>query len=83
MKSANLTIKQWGNTLAVRIPAAVAKAAQIEINQPIQVIAEKGQVIIKPIGPAKPSLAEKLMRFDPARHGGEAMATRKVGAETG
>ncbi len=83
MKSANLAIKQRGNNFAVRIPAAVAKAAQIELDQPIQVIADKGQVIIKPIGPAKPSLAQKLIRFDPARHGSEAMATRDAGAETG
>ena len=83
MKPKNLTVMQWRNNLAVRIPAAVLKAAQIGLDQPMQVIADKGQVIIKPIGPRKPSLAEKLMRFDPARHGGEAMATRKIGAETG
>ena len=81
MKSANLTIKRWGNSLGVRIPAAVAKAAQIELDQSVQVIADEGRVIIKPIGSRRFSLAEKLARFDPARHGGEAMAARKVGAE--
>jgi antitoxin MazE len=81
MKSANLTIKQWGNSLGVRIPAAVAKAAQFELDQPVQVVAEEGRVVIKPIGSRKLSLAEKLERFDPARHSGEEMATRKVGVE--
>ena len=76
-----LTIKQWGNSLGVRIPAAVAKAARIELDQLVQVIADDGQVIVKPIGLRKLSLAEKLARFDPARHGGEVMAARKVGAE--
>ena len=65
----------------MRIPAAVAKAARIELDQPVQVIADDGQVIVKPIGLSKLSLAEKLARFDPARHGGEVMAARKVGAE--
>ena len=65
----------------MRIPAAVAKAARIELDQPVQVIADDGQVIVKPIGLRKLSLAEKLARFDPARHGGEVMAARKVGAE--
>jgi antitoxin MazE len=81
MKCAILTIKQWGNSLGVRIPAAVARAAKIELDQPVQVIADEGRVIIKPIGTRKLSLADKLARFDPTRHGGEAMATRKVGAE--
>jgi antitoxin MazE len=81
MKSAILTIKQWGNSLGVRIPAAVARAAKIELDQPVQVIADEGRVIITPIGTRKLSLADKLARFDPTRHGGEAMATRKVGAE--
>jgi hypothetical protein len=36
---------------------------------------------MKPIGPRKLTLAEKLERFDPAKHGGETMATAPIGAE--
>jgi hypothetical protein len=36
---------------------------------------------MKPIGPRKLTLAEKLERFDPAKHGGEMMATAPIGAE--
>jgi len=36
---------------------------------------------MKPIRPRKPTLAERLARFDPAKHGGEAMATGPIGAE--
>jgi antitoxin MazE len=81
MKAVNLTVRQWGNSLGVRIPAAIAKAARIELDQPVRVMADDGKVIIQPIGERKLSLAEKLDRFDPARHGGEVMVTGRVGAE--
>jgi len=36
---------------------------------------------VKPIRPHKPTLAERLERFDPAKHSGEAMITGPIGAE--
>lgn len=38
-------------------------------------------VTVKPIRPRKLTLAEKLAKFDPTTHGGEAMATGRIGAE--
>ena len=38
-------------------------------------------VTVKPVGPRKLMLAEKLAKFDPATHGGEAMATGRIGVE--
>jgi antitoxin MazE len=34
-RSARLTIQQWGNSLAVRIPAVVARSAHFEAGQEI------------------------------------------------
>lgn len=42
---------------------------------------EDGRVIITPLDHAEPTLEERLAKFDPARHGGETMATDMVGAE--
>ncbi|CAG4904231.1 AbrB/MazE/SpoVT family DNA-binding domain-containing protein [Paraburkholderia gardini] len=80
-KTATLTIQQWGNSLAVRIPAAVARSAHFEVGQEVEVTTEEVGVTVKPVGPRKLTLAEKLAQFDPAKHGGEAMATGRVGAE--
>ncbi|KQR87348.1 PbsX family transcriptional regulator [Burkholderia sp. Leaf177] len=80
-KTATLTIQQWGNSLAVRIPAAVARSAHFEVGQEVEVTTEEVGVSVKPIGPRKLTLAEKLERFDPAMHGGESMKTSAVGAE--
>jgi antitoxin MazE len=42
-------VKKWGNSLAVRLPAAVMEAAQLALDQPVEVRAENGRVIIEPV----------------------------------
>jgi antitoxin MazE len=80
-KTARLTIQQWGNSLAVRIPAQVARSAHFQVGQEVEVTAQESGVTVTPIGPRKLTLAQKLELFDPAVHGGEAMSTEPVGAE--
>ena len=81
MPEAILDIKRWGNNLGVRLPAAVAKAAHLHVDQRVRVSVEEGRVVIVPVGNAPLNLEQPLARFDPSRHGGEAMATRPLGAE--
>lgn len=80
-KSATLTVQQWGNSLAVRIPAAVAKSARFKVGQPVEVSAQDSNVLVRPIGEPRLTLAQKLAAFDPEIHGGEAMAVRPLGNE--
>ena len=80
-KTATLTVQQWGNSLAVRIPAAVARSARFRVGQPVEVSAQDSIVLVRAIGTPKLTLAQKLSAFDSAVHGGEAMATRPVGNE--
>jgi antitoxin MazE len=80
-KTANLTVQQWGNSLAVRIPAAVARSARFKVGQPVEVSAQDSHVLVRPIGAPRTTLAEKLASFDPAIHGGEVMPTERVGRE--
>jgi antitoxin MazE len=80
-KVAKLTIQQWGNSLAVRIPSAVARSARFAVGQPVEVTVQESAVVVKPIGEPKLTLAQKLALFDPAKQGGEVMATGRVGAE--
>lgn len=76
-----LDIKQWGNNLGVRLPAAIARAAHLHADQRVRVVVENGQVMIVPLVDEPLTLAQRLALFDPVRHGGEAMATEAVGAE--
>jgi len=80
-KTATLTLQQWGNSLAVRIPAAVARSARFKVGQPVEVSAQDSNVVVKAIGEPKLTLAQKLAAFDPVRHAGEAMVTGRVGKE--
>lgn len=79
--SATLKIQKWGNSLAVRIPAKVARSVRFVEGQPVIVAVEDRSVAIKPIGAPKLTLAQKLARFDPEEHGGELMRSGRVGAE--
>lgn len=81
IKVATLKVQKWGNSLAVRIPAAIAKDAHFEEGVPVELSVDDGGVIVKALGQKKLSLAEKLRMFDPAKHGGEVMAVSRVGAE--
>jgi antitoxin MazE len=80
-KSATLTVQQWGNSLAVRIPAAVARSARFRVGQPVEVSAQDSNILVKALGEPKLTLAQKLAAFNPALHSGEVMATRPVGNE--
>ena len=80
-KRATLTVQRWGNSLAVRIPAAVARSARFVVGQPVELHVGEEGVLVKPAGRPKLTLAQKLAVFDPAQHGGELMATHHVGAE--
>ena len=76
------TVQEWGNGLGVRITAPVAKAARFARGLPVTVEVVAEGILVRPAA-SKPklTLAQKLEAFDPARHGGEAMADRRVGVE--
>jgi antitoxin MazE len=77
-----LDIKNWGNNLGVRLPAAVARAARLKADQRVRVSVEGDRVVIAPVNDAPLTLTQRLARFDPARHGGETMVTsERQGAE--
>ncbi|WP_340526779.1 AbrB/MazE/SpoVT family DNA-binding domain-containing protein [Cupriavidus necator] len=81
-KSATLTIQKWGNSLAVRIPTAVARSAHFAEGQEVEVSVDEIGVTVRPVGRRVLTLAEKLALFDPSQHGGEVMVTQRVGAES-
>ena len=80
-RAATLSLQQWGNSLAVRIPAAIARLAHFSLGQPVELSIENNKVVIKSIGTPKLSLVQKLALFDPKRHGDEVMATGRLGKE--
>lgn len=82
MTEAVLDIKQWGNNLGVRLPAAVAREAHLHVDQRVRVSVEGDQVVITPVVATRLTLEQRLASYDPKRHGGEQMNTSQIlGAE--
>jgi antitoxin MazE len=82
MAEAVLDIKQWGNNLGVRLPAAVAREARLHVDQRVRVSVEGDHVVITPVVATRLTLEQRLAAYDPKRHRGEQMsATGMLGAE--
>lgn len=45
------TVRKWGNSAAVRIPAAVLEAARVHLDQPVDVREEDGRIVIEKLQP--------------------------------
>ncbi len=60
------TVKKWGNSASVRIPAAVMRAAHLEVNQAVEIREEKGRVVIEPIAEPDYDLASLVANITPA-----------------
>ena len=63
-----VTVSQWGNSLGLRLPKAIALELQLEPGHVLDMEIEDGRLIARPVA-AAPSLAELLARITPAnRH---------------
>jgi antitoxin MazE len=43
------TVKKWGNSAAVRIPASVMEATRLHLDEDVDVREEKGRIVIEPV----------------------------------
>jgi antitoxin MazE len=56
----NATIQKWGNSLALRIPQAVARDTQLQNGSVVNLAVRKGAVIIEPVKKTKYRLDDLL-----------------------
>ncbi|MFC0811003.1 AbrB/MazE/SpoVT family DNA-binding domain-containing protein [Paracoccus panacisoli] len=56
----NVTVKKWGNSAALRIPAALLDAAGLAVDQPVSLHEENGRLIIEAIRPETYDLEQLL-----------------------
>jgi antitoxin MazE len=74
-------VKKWGNSASVRIPAAVLKAAGLNLNEPIDVREESGVIVIEPLRHREYSLKELVDQIKPANLHEEIDLGARVGKE--
>lgn len=74
-------VRRWGNSLAIRLPSAIARQARMREDQPVELSVVDGGVLIQPVS-RRLSLAERLATYEPMDgEPVEAMAWEPLGAE--
>ena len=76
-------IAKWGNSLAVRLPKAIAEDLGLAEGQPVDVAIERGAVRLKPstVQVRLSDLVAEAKRLGPAAHPEVVKWGRDVGAE--
>ena len=59
------TVRKWGNSAAVRIPASVMKTAQLNLDDVVNVRDEAGRIVIEPVRQKTYTLEELLKAITP------------------
>ncbi len=62
--AARTAIRQWGNGAAVRLPAALLRAAGLRLDMEVEIRAEAGRLVIEPL-PRRYTLAVLIAQCDP------------------
>jgi antitoxin MazE len=57
----NMYVRRWGNSAAVRIPAATLDAAGLKPDDPVEVREENGRIVIEKAKPAAELTLEELI----------------------
>lgn len=74
-------LRRWGNSLGVRLPAAIAREAGLRDNQSVELLVVAEGVLIRPVQ-RRLTLADRLAAYVPmTNEPTEAMAWDAIGAE--
>lgn len=74
-------VRKWGNSASVRIPAAVLRAARVELDEPVDVREESGRIIIEPVRHKEYDLGELVKEITRDNLHEEIHFGRRVGKE--
>jgi antitoxin MazE len=55
-----VTVKKWGNSAAVRLPASVMQATQLQLDEVVEVREDRGRIVIERVRPRRYELSELL-----------------------
>jgi antitoxin MazE len=54
------SVKKWGNSAAVRIPASVMQATQLDLDEVVDIREEAGRIVIEPVRQKSYQLSQLL-----------------------
>lgn len=73
-------VRQWGNSLALRIPKALAERSRLADGSEVEIAVEDGRLVITPVTPG-PSLADLLAQVTDENRHDEVGTGRTIGRE--
>lgn len=76
-----VTVKKWGNSASVRIPAAIMDAAHLSLDDLVEVSEQDGRIIIEPIRQPVYDLAQLVAGITPENLHAEVDTGPAVGNE--
>ncbi|QVL50601.1 MAG: AbrB/MazE/SpoVT family DNA-binding domain-containing protein [Thiocapsa sp.] len=76
-----VTVKKWGNSASVRIPAAIMEAAHLKLDETVDIREEGGCIVIEPVRQKGYDLAQLLAGITPANLHAEVDFGGPVGKE--
>ena len=74
-------VKKWGNSASVRIPAAIMEAANLRLDEAVDVREEGGRIVIEPVRSSEYDLAHLLASITPDNLHSETNFGMPVGKE--
>ena len=74
-------VKKWGNSAAVRIPAAVMEAISLSLDDTVDVREDGGRIVIEPVRAKEYDLDQLLAGITPANMHAEVDVGPPVGKE--
>jgi antitoxin MazE len=78
-----IVVKKWGNCAAVRLPAAVMKAAGLAVDQPVEVEEHEGIITLRPVVRRRRRSLEELIAATPSFDRLPGWLDEDVGRESG
>ncbi|MDR3496160.1 MAG: AbrB/MazE/SpoVT family DNA-binding domain-containing protein [Ancalomicrobiaceae bacterium] len=74
-------VKKWGNSASLRLPSAVMRAANLKIDQLVDIREEDGRIVIEPVRRPEESLDALIAGITADNMHGEVSTGQPVGAE--
>ena len=77
-----VTVKKWGSSASIRIPAGIMEAARLHLDDQVDVREEGGLIVIDPVRTREYDLAQLLAGITPENLQGEVDFGAPVGRES-
>jgi antitoxin MazE len=74
-------VQKWGNSLALRLPKAVADEANVQLDSPVEITVRDHEIVIRPVAKKKYDLNKLLAGITPENVHGEVDLGKPVGKE--